>query len=93
MSSMKLLEIRNITRKEMPLHYMNEFYGSAVFLESFSSRKVEKRLMFTVEKPAIGVLKIKVNFLDDLNYPLVPILKNIKSHIADMAQKGKLPDN
>jgi hypothetical protein len=41
---MKILEIRNIIKKDLPLHYRNEFSGSLVY-ETLTKKKEEKRVV------------------------------------------------
>ncbi|MEW5814146.1 MAG: hypothetical protein AB1798_01960 [Spirochaetota bacterium] len=72
------------------MHYRNEFTGSAVF-RTREAKKVEKKFEFALEHTPNGTLNIKINLLEDLDYPLVPIIKTLKSHIVELSRKGKLP--
>ncbi len=87
--SMKILEIRNVTKKDLPLHYRNEFSGSLVY-ETLAKQKEEKRVEFCLEKNALGEVDVRVNFLEEINYPLIPAIQSIKTYILDMQKKGQL---
>jgi hypothetical protein len=87
--SMKILEIRNIIKKDLPLHYRNEFSGSLVY-ETLTKKKEEKRVEFTLEKNAFGKVDVKVNILEEIDYPLIPVINSLKTYILDMQKKGQL---
>ncbi len=87
---MKVVELRNLYRKNPELHYRKEFTGSAV-LESVNSSRIEKPVEIVYELKATGGADIHVKLLEDINYPLLPILKSIKSLIQRMDKKGQLP--
>ncbi|MFO7849061.1 MAG: hypothetical protein R6V67_03785 [Spirochaetia bacterium] len=87
---MKILEIHNIEKKDVPLYYRNEYTGKAVL--EYGPHKVpeEKTVEFVLERSATGDVDIKARFLDQLNYPLLPALKVLKKHILELDKKGKL---
>ncbi len=87
--TMKVIEIKNITKKNIPLHYRNEFSGDAV-LQLPPDRKEEKPLEFVVEHSATGDLHIKVHLLEKIDYPLIPALHCLKDHIRELQRKGEL---
>ncbi len=87
---MKVLEIRNIEKKDIPLHYRNEYTGKAVL--EYGPHKVpeEKGVEFILERSATGHIEVSVNLLDTINYPLLPAIKLLKNHILDLDREGKL---
>ena len=87
---MKVVELSNLYRKNPELHYRKEFTGSAV-LESLNSSRIEIPVEIVYELNATGATDIRVTLLDDIDYPLLPILKSIKSLIQHMEKKGQLP--
>ncbi|MFP4363933.1 MAG: hypothetical protein ACLFR1_08685 [Spirochaetia bacterium] len=87
---MRILEMKNLTKKDLPLHYRKEFLGQAVF-ETMEKKKVEKRIEFSLEHSPTGKIDVKVKLLEDLDYPLVPALNRLKDYIYKLEQKGKLP--
>jgi hypothetical protein len=86
---MKVLEIKNITKKNIPLHYRNEFSALAV-MELPPHKHEETPMEFTVEHSATGDLHISVNLLEKIDYPLLPALRRLKDHIRDLERRGFL---
>ena len=86
---MKVLQIKDITKKNIPLHYRNEFKGSAVF-EYIPQKQEESPVEFTLEHSASGNIDISVKILKKINYPLLPALKSLKEHIRYLEKQGKL---
>ena len=86
---MKVLEIKDIEKKNIPLHYRNEFKGSAVF-EYTHQKREESPVEFTLEHSATGGIDVSVRILKKLNYPLLPALKSLKQYIRDLEKQGKL---
>jgi protein-tyrosine phosphatase len=86
---MKIIEIKDIERKDIPLHYRNEYTGKLVYVNT-GNQHSEKRLEFTVERSPVGTPTISVQILDDIDYPLVPAIRSVKSHILQLDKEGKL---
>ncbi len=86
---MKVIEIQNILKKDMPLHYRNEYTGQVVF-QAKHSDKVIKRVEFSLEKIATGEFDVQIQFQDALDYPLIPVIKTLKEHILQMEKEGVL---
>ncbi len=86
---MKVVKIKDLLKKDMPLYYRREFMGRAV-LETSLGRH-EKRIDFTLEKTPYGTTTIQVSLIDDIDYPLVPVMSSLKSFILDLDRKGRLP--
>lgn len=86
---MRVLEIRDITKKHLHIHYRNEFKGAAVFEYSKNNRE-EIPVEFAVEHSANGSVDISARMLEKLNYPLLPAMKSLKDHIRSLERKGKL---
>ena len=86
---MKILEIRNLSKKDVPLHYRNEFTGSMIY-ETFLEKSAEKKLEFSLERTATGKIDVQVNLLEEIDYPLVPLIKTLKNYILEMDKKGEL---
>ncbi|WP_143305699.1 hypothetical protein [Marispirochaeta aestuarii] len=85
---MKIHEIRNLTKKETPLHYRNEYTGSLVY----SAGKIEEEAVveFTLERTATGNVDISVSFPSSIHYPLVPAVKKVKAYITGLEKTGRL---
>ncbi len=86
---MRIVELLNISRKETPLLYRRVYTAQAVF-ESPRGR-AEKDVQFTVEHRPVGGVDIQVDRIDSLDYPLIPVVRELKTYIADLDKKGSLP--
>ena len=86
---MKLSQISNIVKKNVPLHYRNEYSATAVF-DVADGKTLSRRIEFVVEMSPIGAKDIRINFVDPLDYPLVPVLKSLKEEINLLDRKGSL---
>ncbi len=86
---MQLTQISDIVKKNVPLHYRNEYTANAVF-EISEGKSLSRRIEFIVEMSPIGSKDIRINFVDPIDYPLVPILKSLKDEIHILDRKGSL---
>ena len=86
---MRIVELLNISRKETPLYYRRVYTAQAVF-ESPSGR-TEKDVQFTVEHRPVGGVDIQVDRIENQDYPLIPVVRELKTYIADLDKKGTLP--
>ena len=90
---MTILELKNLHRKEIPLRYVSEYSGAAVFEKPDfqGSGRVERPVEFRIEHSAFGKRDIRVKLFGGLDYPLLPVLRNLKEHISDLDKRGMLP--
>ena len=90
---MQLIDVHDIIRKNSPLRYRNEFKGKAVFEypPALGKKNEEKPIQFSIERSALGDVAVSVQLLEDMDYPLVPIIKSLKNHILNLDSKGLLP--
>jgi len=86
---MKLSRIADIVKKNVPLHYRNEYTANAVF-DLNEGKTLSRRIEFVVEMSPIGSKDIRINFVDPIDYPLVPVLKSLKEEIQVLDRKGSL---
>ena len=86
---MKVIQLKGITKKESPLHYRGEYSGTAV-LDLEIDQPIESRLTFVLEHSATGGIGVTITLLDDVNYPLVPLIGSLKSFILSMEKEGRL---
>ncbi|MDR2433107.1 MAG: hypothetical protein LBD47_00875 [Treponema sp.] len=87
---MKIIAIKDIVRKDVPIYYRKLFTGVAVL--DLSKGPKNYRIDFAIEYKPTGQKDISVTFLDDLDYPLLPLSKNLKQYIDVMESGGTLPD-
>ena len=85
---MKVTEIREVVRKDVPIYY-RRIYTAVARLELLGS-EVDKRVEFSIEPKPTGAKEIGVQFLDQLDYPLVPVVKEMKDFILAMDRSGAL---
>ena len=86
---MKIKEIRNIVRKDVPIYY-RRLYSGIVIMELIN-KPIEVRLDFQIEHKPTGQKDIAITLSDKVDYPLVPLQKELKKFIGDLDSDGKLP--
>jgi hypothetical protein len=87
---MKVNAVKDIVRKDIPIYYRLMYTGVAVL--ELTSDAADYRIDFSIEIKPTGKKEIAVSFLDDMDYPLLPIMKELKKYIDDMHSNGMLPD-
>ncbi|MDR0495404.1 MAG: hypothetical protein LBG95_07240 [Treponema sp.] len=87
---MKVIAIKDIVRKDVPIYYRLLFTGVAVL--ELTGDPAEYRIDFSVEIKPTGQKEITVSFLDAPDYPLIPVIRELKKFIETMHDNGTLPD-
>jgi hypothetical protein len=87
---MKLIELKELYKKDIPLFYRQEFSGLVV-LEDQNNKQVETKVEFIVERSATGETDIKVDLIEDVHFPVIPVIRSLKEHIRELDKKGQLP--
>ncbi|MCL2320162.1 MAG: hypothetical protein FWC45_08755 [Treponema sp.] len=87
---MKVVEIKNIIRKDVPIYYRRLYSGIAVM--ELINDPVEIPLDFQIEQKPTGHVEIGVTLSKKVDYPLVPLQKELKSFIGALDSNGKLPN-
>ena len=88
--TMKVIAVKDIVRKDVPIYYRLLYTGVAEI--ELTNDPQDFRIDFSIEIKPTGQKEIVVSFLDDIHYPLVPIIKDIKTMINSMHSNGLLPD-
>jgi hypothetical protein len=86
---MKVIAIKNIVRKDIPLHYREEFSGLAVF----NNKKLElseSNIEFSLERTAFGTKEVEIKFPEAPDFPVIAAIRNLKEYILIIEKKGKL---
>jgi len=86
---MKFLEIINIMKKDIPIHYRREFTGKAVFITN-DMKKQSHDIHFIIEYSHAGTFDVRVHYAhkeDGLHTHALPALKE---HIIHLEKKGAL---
>ncbi|MDR0290683.1 MAG: hypothetical protein LBI06_07095 [Treponema sp.] len=87
---MQVIAIKDIVRKDVPIYYRLLYTGVAVL--ELTKDAADYRIDFSIEIKPTGQREIGITFLDDLDYPLVPVTKELKKMIDGMHANGLLPD-
>jgi hypothetical protein len=86
---MKVVDITKILRKESAVYYKRYFTG-VVKLE-LPAKTIEEPLEFTIETSPLSEKTITVTFANQLDYPLMPIIREVKTFILAKDNNGELP--
>ncbi|MDR1956492.1 MAG: hypothetical protein LBQ30_06515 [Treponema sp.] len=86
---MKVLEIKDIIRKDVPIYYRMFFSGIAVL--DMMNKLVERPIDFSIEIKPTGQKEILVTMGIPVDYPLVPLIKELKQFIDKLDSRGSLP--
>jgi hypothetical protein len=87
---MKVLSIKNIVRKDVPIYYKRHFSGVAVL--ELVKEPVERRIDFSIENMPTGAKEIVITLVDAVDYPLIPLRRELKQFINGLDSNGGLPD-
>jgi hypothetical protein len=86
---MKIKQIRNIARKDVPIYY-RRLYAGILEIELLG-KNLERNIDFTIETMPTGFNQVSVAIAEPLDYPLVPLMRELKQFIANLDENGKLP--
>lgn len=87
---MKVVAVKDIVRKDVPIYYRLLYTGVAVL--ELTKGQAEYRIDFSVEIKPTGQKEITVTFLDGIDYPLLPVTRELKQFIDNLHTNGGLPD-
>jgi hypothetical protein len=87
---MRIIEIKNMTRKDFPIYYRRFYAGIAVM--ELVNGIVEVPLEFQIEHKPTGGIDIVTVLGQKIDDPLVPIQKELKKYIGALDSEGKLPN-
>jgi len=88
--NMKVIEIRNLSRKDVPIYY-RRLYSGIVVLELIN-KIVDVPLDFQIEHKPTGHIDICITLMEKVDYPLIPLKKELKRFIGNLDSDGKLPN-
>jgi len=86
---MRIQEIKNIVRKDVPIYYRRLYSGIAVL--EVINKPLEIPLDFQIEHKPTGQTEIGLTLTQKVDYPLVPLQKELKKFIGELDAGGKLP--
>ncbi len=83
--------IENITKKHMLISYREEFHADAILDLRKNGSSQTCKIEFSLELTPLGSKNIRIQFLDNLEYPLIPVIRELKTHISQLDRNGGLP--
>jgi hypothetical protein len=86
---MTVSEIKNVVRKDTPIYYRRVYTGIAVI--EVAGKVQELSLDWTIESSPLGTKEVSVTLSEKIDYPLLPLLKELKTTIGSLDDEGKLP--
>jgi hypothetical protein len=86
---MKIKQIKNILRKDVPIYYRRLFVGTLEI--ELLGKHLERNIDFTIETMPTGLNKVSVTIAEPLDYPLVPLMRELKQFIVNLDENGALP--
>ena len=86
---MKIISIQNIIRKDVPIYY-KRFYKGTLVIELLN-KSHEVPVEFIIEHKPTGNLEITTTLQEKIDYPLVPLIKELKNYIGELDSSRKLP--
>jgi hypothetical protein len=87
---MKIIKIKDMIRKDVPIYYRKLFTGVVVI--EVNKGPENFRIDFTIEYKPTGNKEISVTFIDKVDYPLIPLVKEVKDYINELDISGGLPE-
>ena len=87
---MKIVSIKNIVRKDVPIYYRRLYSGIAVL--ELLNKPTEVPLDFQIEHMPTGQIEISIISMGQVDYPLIPLQKELKQFIGTLDSTGKLPN-
>ncbi|AFG36894.1 hypothetical protein [Spirochaeta africana] len=86
---MNLIELKDVHHLNSHIHYRRIFQAKAV-LEYLGRRPEERSIKFTIEHSPMGGSSVQIDYLDPIDYPLLPAKQMLKQAIAELDRNGKL---
>ena len=86
---MKIIEIKDIIRKDVPIYYKRFYKGTAVL--DLVNKPLEIPVEFIIEHKPTGHLDIEATLSKEIDYPLIPVIKELKNYIGELDSCRKLP--
>jgi len=87
---MKVITIKDMIRKDVPIYYRKLYTGVAVI--DMNKGPENFRIDFSIEYKPTGQKDINLSFIDKMDYPLIPVSKELKNYINELEAASGLPD-
>jgi hypothetical protein len=87
---MVVREINNIRRKHMLISYRREYHADVqIALHNQTAKPYQ--IEFSLEMTPLGGNIVRVKMIDEPDYPLIPLMNEIKERISAMDRDNTLP--
>jgi len=86
---MKIVDLTNIIRKETHIYYRREFKADAVVEIMQQTKNIP--IEFVLEHKPTGAVDVSTTIVDDLDYPVMPFMTELKLYISALDKRGALP--
>jgi hypothetical protein len=86
---MRVVELRDLSRRESPVHYIKEL--TAVAVVEWNERQSESDIAIILEHKPLGPPEVRVHILDAVEGPTLPLIHAIKDMVVDLERSGRLP--
>jgi hypothetical protein len=86
---MKVVELRELCRRDSPVHYIKELTAVAVI--EWNERVSESDISITLEHGPVGPPDVHVHLLDSVDWPALPVIHAIRDYVVDLERTGRLP--
>ena len=86
---MRVVELRDLRRKDSPLHYIKEL--TAVAIVEWNEGRSEHAVAITLEHKPLGPPDIQVRILTAVAWPTPTVIQSISDMIGDLERTGRLP--
>jgi len=85
---MVVSKLEDIERKESHIYYMQDFTATMIY--SVVGKEKKGRIAFSIEHKPTGEMVISVRFIDDIDYPLLPVIIDLKTTIKKLIETNVL---
>jgi len=86
---MKIVTLKDMIRKDVPIYY-RMLYTSVAVIE-LNNKQNDYRIDFSLEIKPTGAKEVSVTFIDAVDYPLVPVIRELKRYIIELDNADGLP--
>ena len=87
---MKIVALKNLVCKDVPIYYRRLFSG--ILEVELINKTVESPINFTVETKPTGLNEVIINDMGEVEYPLLPLRKAVINYISVLDDTGGLPN-
>jgi hypothetical protein len=86
---MRVVELRELSRRDSPVFYIKEL--TAIAVVEWNQKQCESDIAITLEHKPLGPPDVRVHILDAVEGPTLPLIHAIKDYVVDMERSGRLP--